>query len=87
MKLLILIPFSCSQTKCPSLLPVGPRAVYNPRRYVPPFAARHHILIQPWFNLLKLALRLVWPALIQFIDTKARRFIFISLNHGDEPFL
>jgi hypothetical protein len=38
-------------------------------------------------NLFRLALRLVWPALIRFIDTKARRFIFISRNHGDEPFL
>jgi hypothetical protein len=31
-------------------------------------------------NLFRLALRLVWPALIRFIDTKAQRFIFISLN-------
>jgi hypothetical protein len=28
-----------SQTECPSLLPLGPRAVYNPRRYVSPFSA------------------------------------------------
>jgi hypothetical protein len=39
------------------------------------------------FNLFRLTLRLEWPALIRFIDTKARRFIFISLNHGDEPLL
>jgi hypothetical protein len=26
----------------------------------------------------------VWPALIRFIDTKARRLIFNSLNHGDK---
>jgi hypothetical protein len=33
-------------------------------------------------NLFRLALRLVRPALIRFIDRKARRFIFISRNHG-----
>jgi hypothetical protein len=45
--------------------------------------------LQPYtmINLLKLALRLEWPALIRFIDTKAGRFIFISLDHGDEPYL
>jgi hypothetical protein len=37
--------FCCSQTECPSLLPLGPRTVYSPRRYVPPFAARHHVRI------------------------------------------
>jgi hypothetical protein len=31
----------------PTLLPAAPRTVYNPRRYVPPFAAHHHIRIRP----------------------------------------
>jgi hypothetical protein len=37
-------------------------------------------------NPLKLAVRLDWPAHIRLIDKKARRFIFISGNHGYEPF-
>jgi hypothetical protein len=37
-------------------------------------------------NLLKLALRLEWPALVRFIDTKVRRFTFISRKYGEDPF-
>jgi hypothetical protein len=36
-----------------------------------------HSAVDTTLNLL----RLVWPALIRFIDTKSRRFIFISRNH------
>jgi hypothetical protein len=35
--------FRCSQTKCPSFLPFGPRTVHSLGRYAPPFAAYHHI--------------------------------------------
>jgi hypothetical protein len=40
--------FYPSQRECSSLLPLGPRTVYSPRKYVPPFAARHHIRIRLW---------------------------------------
>jgi hypothetical protein len=39
------------------------------------------------FNLFRLALSLVCPALIRFMDTKAPRFVPISRKHGHEPFL
>jgi hypothetical protein len=64
---LFCIPFSCSHAEWPSLLPVVPRTVYNPKRYDPLFEAHRHIRIQPWdtmLNLFRLSLRLVWPALI-----------------------
>jgi hypothetical protein len=37
--------------------------------------------------MLKLALRLKWPALMRFIDAKAGQFIFIGRSHGDESLL
>jgi hypothetical protein len=46
-----------------------------------------HSALDTMLNLFMLALRLVWPALIRFIHTKARRFILFSRNHGAEPFL
>jgi hypothetical protein len=49
-----------------------------------PVQSRQHIRT---VNLLKLALRLEWPALIRLIGKKTRQFSSKSRKHGDEPIL
>jgi hypothetical protein len=83
--------FCFSHTIYPLLLLYGPRTVcihYQKTRSSVCSPSPHpHSAVATMFNPLKQASGLQWRPLILLVNTKARRFIFISRNHGHEPHL
>jgi hypothetical protein len=78
---------SCfSRQKIPSLFSFDPHTVYKFQKSAI-WSPHSRSVVDAMLSIIKLALRLEWPAVTRLIDTKTIRFTFITRNDEDGPFL